>query len=81
MHINRPPNIQRGARGGGLGGKGGGGGSAVGDRTFYNSTLDGKSGNSTLEAAVLARIAVQYDRLVLINTFQEGTVPTFGVEG
>lgn len=59
----------------------GGGGSAVRDRTFYNSTLDGKSGNSTLEAAVLARICVQYDRLVLINTFQEGAVPTFGAEG
>lgn len=63
-------------------GMGGGGWvSAVRDRTFYNSTLEGKSGNSRLEAAVLARICVQYDRLVLINTFQEGTVPTFGVEG
>lgn len=80
MHINRPPNIQRGARSGGLG-WGEGGVSAVRDRTFYNSTLEGKSGNSTLEAAVLARLCVQYDRLVLINTFQEGAVPTFGVEG
>lgn len=70
MHINRPPNNQRGARGGGLAVK-----SAVRDRTFYNSTLDGKSGNSTLKAAVMASICVQYDRLVLINTFQEGTVP------
>lgn len=50
--------------------------SAVRDRTFYDySTLDGKSGNATLKAAVMASICVQHDRLVLINTFQEGTVP------
>lgn len=50
--------------------------SVVRDRTFYDySTLDGKCGNSRLKAAVMASICVQHDRLVLINTFQEGRVP------
>lgn len=35
-------------------------------------TLDGKSGKCTPTAAVLAPIGVQHDRLVFINTFQEG---------
>lgn len=47
---------------------------------ILHSNLGWKLWSSTLEAAVLARICVQCDRLVLTNTFQEGTVPAFGVK-
>lgn len=59
----------------GVGGEGGG--NQLSEREHFTTIrlLDGKSGKSTLKAAVMASICVQHDRLVLINTFQKGTVP------
>lgn len=70
---------------GGGGGGGGGGWNQLSETERFTTVRPWMESVETLKAAVMASICVQHDRLVLINTFKEGTVPrqrksTFAVQ-